>query len=446
MTSPRRFESDLPALLADLYLAGTPDYRDDLVRQTARVRQRPAWTFPERWLPMELVTTRVPATRILWRQVGALALLAVLIAAALAAYVGSRQPRVPAPFGVAGNGVVAYSAAGDIYVADTATGAARAIIGGPERDIEPRFSRDGTQIVFQRMATQGGDIGVGYLYVARSDGTGLTLVTSEAITLTPSDFGDPYEFSPDGQSVVTTARGADSRRGILVAATDRNRMDWLDLGAVSDRVAEVRQATFRPPDGGEILFLGTDNISSNGGPGLFAFDRSSGSIRPIIEAGPTAELDMGSWSPDGSRISFATWDATAQGLTVRAHVVDADGSNDRELPLPRDAVIQFGNAWSNDGTRMLPVRGYTDTWDGSRPVIIPTDGSSPGVEVPYPGTIQANCCYSWTWSPDDTMIIGNPIDATGQALQQVIIDVEAGTIRPAPWESTDDPVWQRVAS
>ena len=46
MTSPRRFEQDLPALLAGLYLAGTPDYRDDIVQQTARVRQRPAWTFP----------------------------------------------------------------------------------------------------------------------------------------------------------------------------------------------------------------------------------------------------------------------------------------------------------------------------------------------------------------------------------------------------------------
>jgi hypothetical protein len=51
MNSPQRIEQDLPALLADLYLAGTPDYRDDIVRETARVRQRPPWTFPERWLP-----------------------------------------------------------------------------------------------------------------------------------------------------------------------------------------------------------------------------------------------------------------------------------------------------------------------------------------------------------------------------------------------------------
>ena len=80
MTSPRRFEQDLPALLADLYLAGTPDYRDDLVQHVARVRQRPAWTFPERWLPVELVTSRVGTTRMPWRQIGVLALLAALMA------------------------------------------------------------------------------------------------------------------------------------------------------------------------------------------------------------------------------------------------------------------------------------------------------------------------------------------------------------------------------
>ena len=79
MTSPRRFEQDLPALLADMYVAGTPDYRDDLVQQIARVRQRPAWTFPERWLPMDFATKAMPgAPRIPWRIVGVLALLAVL--------------------------------------------------------------------------------------------------------------------------------------------------------------------------------------------------------------------------------------------------------------------------------------------------------------------------------------------------------------------------------
>ena len=29
----------------------TPDYVDEVIAATARVRQRPAWTFPSRWLP-----------------------------------------------------------------------------------------------------------------------------------------------------------------------------------------------------------------------------------------------------------------------------------------------------------------------------------------------------------------------------------------------------------
>ncbi|HEX6867349.1 MAG TPA: hypothetical protein VF119_01025, partial [Candidatus Limnocylindrales bacterium] len=91
MTTPRRFEHDLPALLEDLYLTGTPDDRNDLVRQLAATRQRPAWTFPERWISMDIATTRVPAAGIPWRSVGLLAVVAVLIVAALAVYVGSQR-------------------------------------------------------------------------------------------------------------------------------------------------------------------------------------------------------------------------------------------------------------------------------------------------------------------------------------------------------------------
>ncbi len=119
MTSPRRFEHDLPALLADLYLQGTPDYRDDLVQQIARVRQRPAWTFPERWLPMDLATKALPgAPRVPWRIVG------VLRAPGSPARGDARVLRglaaaVPAvPFGPAANGSIAFGQDGDIYTAD----------------------------------------------------------------------------------------------------------------------------------------------------------------------------------------------------------------------------------------------------------------------------------------------------------------------------------------
>ena len=59
MTSERRLEQDLPDLLARMATGPTPDYRDHIVQQTARMRQRPAWTFPEGWIPMSAVTSRL---------------------------------------------------------------------------------------------------------------------------------------------------------------------------------------------------------------------------------------------------------------------------------------------------------------------------------------------------------------------------------------------------
>jgi len=46
MTSERRFEQDLPDLLAQVAVGPQADYRDDIVRRTAGIRQRPAWTLP----------------------------------------------------------------------------------------------------------------------------------------------------------------------------------------------------------------------------------------------------------------------------------------------------------------------------------------------------------------------------------------------------------------
>ena len=60
MTSEARFERQLPAILEDLYLGPSPDYRDEVLATAVRTRQRPAWTFPGRWLPMDITTRTIP--------------------------------------------------------------------------------------------------------------------------------------------------------------------------------------------------------------------------------------------------------------------------------------------------------------------------------------------------------------------------------------------------
>ena len=54
----------------DLAMGPYPDYIDDVLATTAQRRQRPAWTFPERWLPMvDVARQPVLAPRLPWRAI-----------------------------------------------------------------------------------------------------------------------------------------------------------------------------------------------------------------------------------------------------------------------------------------------------------------------------------------------------------------------------------------
>jgi virginiamycin B lyase len=95
MTGTDRIDPRLAGLLHDL--AGSADEPlDEVLRRTAGTRQRPAWTFPERWLPLSATTTRfLPQVGKPWF---AAALVLLLLAAALAVTIGmSQRPTVPLP-------------------------------------------------------------------------------------------------------------------------------------------------------------------------------------------------------------------------------------------------------------------------------------------------------------------------------------------------------------
>ena len=109
MTRNDRFDRRLPAILEEISQPRTPEYFDDLIGLAARTRQRPAWTLLERWLPMVDVA-RQPAfaRQVPWRPIAVVTLILLLLAASLAFVIGSQHP-LPAPFGLARNGLVAYA-------------------------------------------------------------------------------------------------------------------------------------------------------------------------------------------------------------------------------------------------------------------------------------------------------------------------------------------------
>ena len=135
------------------------DLIDRTTARTHAIRPRPAWLLPERWIPMELTMRRVRTPQ--FTRYAALLAAAVLLVAIALAVIGS-QPHVPAPFGPARNGLLTYATpSGDIATVDPVTGLVTTIVGGPEIDRAPVFSRDGTRIAFIRQVAGGDEAYVG---------------------------------------------------------------------------------------------------------------------------------------------------------------------------------------------------------------------------------------------------------------------------------------------
>ena len=189
MSAPRHSEAELRAMLADMYPATPPAYRDDILSRTARVRQRPSWTFPERWLPMTLTLRRPLLATPVWLLLGLMLALAMLAATLLVPILSRPTSLFSTASAPTANGLIAYDRANDIYVVDPAGGDPRILIGGGEMDMAPDWSPDGTRIAFWRRVPESG------IMVANADGSDPVLVIPGAI----EDQAPPYyRWSPDG--------------------------------------------------------------------------------------------------------------------------------------------------------------------------------------------------------------------------------------------------------
>jgi dipeptidyl aminopeptidase/acylaminoacyl peptidase len=437
MTASRRFEQDLPALIADTYLAGTPDYRDDLIGLIAGTPQRPAWRFPGRWLPVDLVTERVSSPRVPWRALATIALIALLIAAGAAAYVGSRPP-LPAPFGVAANGRLVYNADGDVFIRDGLDAPSRVIMGGPTTDSIVGFSPRGDRLLLARDTN-----GSFELFVAAADGAG------------PKRIGGPYvdpgrvEWSPDG-SQIAVSHAPGGLKTVVIVAADGSGERTLDIGMPAE------DASWRPPLGQQLLIRG----QLADGWALHVVDAAGGTPRRL--ALDEVRLDGGeydsrgaSWSPTGDRILYESLEPLpgsqlgTEGLRLHVASIDPAGVVSTVSRLESDPFDddELNGTFTPNGQRIVFQRrlGWTppDPSTGTPTVdaLLITAADGTGTASPLGVSSTNGDGLSYTLSPDGRSVIAH----LWKEGQDWIIDLDGGAPRLADFASLEGVSWQRVA-
>jgi WD40 repeat protein len=409
-----RLELELAEWFEETALRTQPDDVEDILRATAATRQRPRWTFlPLMRRPMGRPSLGWTAASSAPLRIVLLLALVGLVLVGLVMAFGANRPRLPAPFGPAANGLIAYERDGDIFTVDPRTGERRAVSVGPERDHDPRWSLDGTKLAFLRGSNP--DV----LMVTDRDGP-VRIVTPQPLTGIDAD---TVAWSPDGRTIVL-AEGSEGRRGIDLVDVVNGQVTFLPVDHWN------LEAHWRPPNGRELMVIaGTDarialvlysldHRTSTEVPGTAVVtpSREPSSIRPV------------GWTPDGSR--FAYHKVTPAGRGFETRVIDLRTGVEIVLPLG------FGRI-SNAGDRIV---GFDR--DGRRDwlcVAAATGGPCMAIQG-NAAEVEQEGFASFQWAPDDRSIrIGT------HAGPVALLDPNGGPVVRPPWADEGAASWQRLA-
>jgi Tol biopolymer transport system component len=409
MSQIDRLERDLTAWFVTTAVPRTPDYVDEILARATEARQRPAWSFPERWLPTTAIALAREALRpIPWRTIGLLAMLLLLLAA-VALYAGSQPRPLPSPFGLAGNGLVAYAEAGDILTIDPITGSRSAMFGGPEVDSDPRWSLDGSRLAFVRIAD-------GHRRLVVADASGRIIAQS-----------DPLSFEPNSENILWSPDG----RSIVLVSSDDGSIWIIDVETGSVRelhsVGVDGDLFWRPPDGHQLLFLGGTDTNRR----LSLLSPSNGAVEDIpLAIGKSESLRQAGFTWDGQRVIYHRELAGQDRLSTFIADVDS-GVEVGEIPAAYPRL-------SNDGTLVVGLRG-NDSPELTWLCVARIDGGPcRRISEVYYDSWGTN----YHWSPDDEWIYTTRSDGDGKWF---VLDPD-GVIQGQPvWAEDGAESWQRVA-
>lgn len=380
---------------------------------------------------MGVIARRVaPAPALPWRTIGILALLGVLLATALAVGLGNQRRAAP-PYGLASNGDVAYAYNGDIYFGDPANpDASRAVITGPEADLGPIFSRDGSHLLFLREMRPGFS-----MLVADADG-------SDAHTLVSADDVLDAAWSPDSKAVAAIVQ-VDGMQQLTIVPIDGSATQFVGL-----EIRPLGMLNWLPPIGERLFFVGKgDTVSSYG---VYSIKADGTDLQQHGELGHEEKYMSLVISPAADRLLFTS---RPIGGTVQIRSLDLSTGDDTlfgaALPPPAADIgvgpLHLGGPrFSPDGSRIVFGR-YWDERDGRINHQVWTASlASDGADAVPVGEVHRSRSghgpFDYTFSPDGESILVqfNEVPVTWLASSA------GGATETIQWGAiTNVPDWQR---
>ena len=359
MTIERRADLVLPPVLGELAGNTNPDYLDDVLVATSRMRQRRASASLQRWLPtVDTAGASWLGPRIPWRGLAVALVILALLVASLALVAGAIRKQYAPAFGLAETGLVAF-ASGDDIVATMPDGTGRrTLITGDGVQWGLIWSHRGDRFAY--WSATPAKTNPASLWVADRDGSNPHLVAGD-LTSEQADVFPGISWSPDDQQLAF----ADASVLYVVNA------DGTGLHPIGDH-SHQRGTPVWSPDGSLIAYPGNplndpDNNNVALGDHARRTERPAGHpIRRRIRDRRQYQPQLVPRLPVPPRAHGGATDTTPNSISIAqrdpagtwSHEQIVSGSTWNRLP-----------AWSTTGTQFTFLRDVDGT-DGG----VPRDG------------------------------------------------------------------------